>query len=62
MSGWVSFPNFRVVGSSLTRSAYAIFRSPMSFFETTPTGRILNRFSRYVTPACIIWALRETHA
>lgn len=30
------------------RMAYAIFRSPMNFFETTPSGRILNRFSRFV--------------
>lgn len=30
------------------RMVFAVFRSPMGFFEQTPAGQILNRFSRYV--------------
>lgn len=42
------------------RMAFAIFRSPMTFFETTPAGRILNRFSRFEPPLLVSW--RETAA
>ena len=46
------------------RMAFAIFRSPMTFFETTPAGRILNRFSRYVQSGmpCILSADRLLNA
>jgi hypothetical protein len=36
------------------RMAIAIFRSPMSFFDVTPAGRILNRFSRYVSTTFVL--------
>ncbi|KAJ2518877.1 hypothetical protein H4217_003055, partial [Coemansia sp. RSA 1939] len=32
--------------STHQRMLYAVFRSPMSFFDTTPLGRVLQRFSK----------------
>jgi ATP-binding cassette subfamily C (CFTR/MRP) protein 1 len=41
---WI-FCSIRASKTLHERMAHAMFRSPMSFFETTPVGRILNRFS-----------------
>ncbi|GMF64453.1 unnamed protein product [[Candida] boidinii] len=43
MWSWCSIRGARILHNKL---AYAVIRSPMSFFETTPMGRILNRFSQ----------------
>ncbi|OQR74348.1 multidrug resistance-associated protein 1-like [Tropilaelaps mercedesae] len=41
-----------------TRMLHSVLRAPMSFFETTPVGRIVNRFSRDV--AVVDLAVAET--
>jgi ABC-type multidrug transport system fused ATPase/permease subunit len=38
--------NVRSSGVLHRRMLISILQSPMTFFETTPVGRILNRFSR----------------
>ncbi|XP_078614100.1 ATP-binding cassette sub-family C member 5-like [Branchiostoma floridae x Branchiostoma japonicum] len=44
----LSFVKFTLRASSNLHDKVfrSVFRSPMSFFDTTPTGRILNRFSK----------------
>ncbi|XP_078614097.1 ATP-binding cassette sub-family C member 5-like isoform X5 [Branchiostoma floridae x Branchiostoma japonicum] len=44
----LSFMKFTLRASSNLHDKVfrSVFRSPMSFFDTTPTGRILNRFSK----------------
>lgn len=32
-----------------TKVLYSVLRSPVSFFETTPLGRIVNRFAKDIT-------------
>lgn len=44
--GIVAFTKFvKATGYLHDRGLECLFRSPMSFFDTTPVGRIMNRFS-----------------
>ena len=46
--GAFSLANAGIIGSQIfhDKMLFNILRSPMSFFDTTPLGRILNRFSK----------------
>jgi len=40
----------------------SVLRSPMSFFDTTPAGRILNRYACLILPAVFLDVLHASNA
>lgn len=48
---WFSIGGYRAAKAAFVAIATGVVKSPMSFFETTPTGRILNRLT-YDVGAC----------
>lgn len=42
---WFSIGGYRAAKAAFVAIATGVVKSPMSFFETTPTGRILNRLT-----------------
>lgn len=68
---WFSIGGYRAARAAFVAIATGVVKSPMSFFETTPTGRILNRLTYDVgakqgcqppRPAAAARRLGHTHA